>query len=891
MKRSIKFSVIVYILLSAIRGSAFDLEVDGFYYNVDVPSLTASLVRGDSDYTGNIEIPSSFYYGNREFTVVSIDGAFKDCENLISVSIPSSISSIKNEGFRNAINLNQVIGLNNVKYIGDYSFYGDIKLTTLQIASNLNYLGEYAFAFTSIPEFEFPTNLTKINEGLFFGCECLTEVEIPAYIDEIGSYVFGNCANLKYVKLTSSNNTLEIDKYAFEGCNLFEVDCDRNIVYGFYNANAFERNPVKVYKLGNNITFLDDYAFWGLPIKYMRIPKSIYNIPYDTFSYQDLNTIIFEDGGNLTVEDYWTPRYQASINYFGRNLIDGGPAWLEGDICFDKNNKITNQNNFIIGHGISTVQNYNNEIIYVGEDNYSFSNYKKVVFGKSVKQISPNADDNIIEEIICNGVTPPSGTHFNNSVYVKALVIVPTGSLESYRNHEIWGNFFNIIENDEEFNPWDLWCQKDIEIGDPDLEVPQIINTTAGSLSKIKLTNTKYIKIIGEINGSDLVYLKKLLGSNSQADWRNGTTKTGTISGTIQKLDLSEAKIIAGGSAYYTYKTFPGNDVDEIRQGYRNNYLYTKNEVIGNYLFTSCSTLQELWLPTGHSIEPEAFDNLLSLNCLIVSDVIPPQIDGDGWKLSKSCSVYVPAESYKEFQNSIMWNFLPLYSLDDYIPYKCAKLEKNNVFETFEVYEGDIIDINEKYGYKTWDTSTLSNNSYSVLTNEYGEFFAAYEGVSYCLVQHNKNGKIEHKTLKFIVHHQIKPKEIILNIESAELNIGDEVQLHATILPEESSYNTISWSTKDENIAVVSSDGLVKAVNSGKTVINASCGDVYAVCEIEVLNTEDGVDFIQDESEYANVYTVTGILLKENISVEDLNDLVPGIYIIQSKRGSYKIKK
>ena len=60
-----------------------------------------------------------------------------------------------------------------------------------------------------------------------------------------------------------------------------------------------------------------------------------------------------------------------------------------------------------------------------------------------------------------------------------------------------------------------------------------------GSSRKYKITN---LKIIGEINGSDLWMIREMAGS----DYRGDSTD-----GKLSVLDLSEAKIVEGGDYYY----------------------------------------------------------------------------------------------------------------------------------------------------------------------------------------------------------------------------------------------------------------------------------------------------------------------------------------------------
>ena len=93
------------------------------------------------------------------------------------------------------------------------------------------------------------------------------------------------------------------------------------------------------------------------------------------------------------------------------------------------------------------------------------------------------------------------------------------------------------------------------------------------SSKKNKITN---LKIIGEINGTDLRMIREMAGSNS-----NGNSTDGKLS----VLDLSEAKIVKGGDSYY-------ND-------YNDNDYYTSNDVIGSEAFRACSGLTSLTLPAG----------------------------------------------------------------------------------------------------------------------------------------------------------------------------------------------------------------------------------------------------------------------------------------------------
>ena len=92
-----------------------------------------------------------------------------------------------------------------------------------------------------------------------------------------------------------------------------------------------------------------------------------------------------------------------------------------------------------------------------------------------------------------------------------------------------------------------------------------------GSTKKKQITN---LKIIGEINGTDLRMIREM----ARKDVRGNDTD-----GMLSVLDLSEAKIVAGGDAYVRY----GDN------------HYTSNDKLGDYVFYDCSGLTSLTLPSG----------------------------------------------------------------------------------------------------------------------------------------------------------------------------------------------------------------------------------------------------------------------------------------------------
>ena len=132
-----------------------------------------------------------------------------------------------------------------------------------------------------------------------------------------------------------------------------------------------------------------------------------------------------------------------------------------------------------------------------------------------------------------------------------------------------------------------------------------------GSSKKYKITN---LKIIGEINGTDLRMIREMAGS---------TVQDISTDGKLSVLDLSEAKIVEGGDYYY------------INYDYNSNHYYTSNDVIGIYAFSGCRRLTSLTLPAGiTSIGSHAFSGCSGLTSLN----LPAGITWIGYYAFKDCS-------------------------------------------------------------------------------------------------------------------------------------------------------------------------------------------------------------------------------------------------------------
>ena len=138
------------------------------------------------------------------------------------------------------------------------------------------------------------------------------------------------------------------------------------------------------------------------------------------------------------------------------------------------------------------------------------------------------------------------------------------------------------------------------------LEEAGTLPSKIGDTKKYKITN---LKIMGEINGTDLRFIREMAG----CDYNGKGTE-----GKLATLDLSEAKIVKGGDYYYNYYG-----------------CYTLDDVIGNQAFDGCSSLTSLTLPSSvTSIGSSAFSGCSGLTSL----TLPSSVTSIEWSAFSGCS-------------------------------------------------------------------------------------------------------------------------------------------------------------------------------------------------------------------------------------------------------------
>ncbi len=314
-----------------ISNNVTSIGYDVFY---NCSSLTYNTYN-TAYYLGNENNPYlALIYGSKnassctinENTKIIAGNAFRDFDNLNSVTIPSSITSIGLGAFSDCSSLvyNEY---DNAYYLGnndnpclvlvkakdyDISFCNINKNTKfihshafscchyldVTIPAGVIDIGDYAFdcCCYNLTSITIPDSVTRIGDGAFMLCKSLTRATIPNSVTSIEAYAFSLCSSLKII--TMPNNITIIEDGAFSDCtSLTNITIPSSVTS--IGENAFARcSSLTSITIPNRVTSLANSVFSNCTgLTSITIPSSITSI--GAWAFNDctgLKSITFEQG-------------------------------------------------------------------------------------------------------------------------------------------------------------------------------------------------------------------------------------------------------------------------------------------------------------------------------------------------------------------------------------------------------------------------------------------------------------------------------------------------------------------------------------------------------------------------------------------------------------------
>ena len=276
-----------------------------------IPYVTASGIT--DQYTSNDKLGGLAFRGCNGLISLAIPSsvtsigfsAFEGCSGLTSLSIPSSVTSIGYSAFRGCSGLTSLTIPSSVTSIGYSAFEDCTGLTSLAIPSSVTSIDRYVFENCSgLTSITIPSSVTRIGDSAFEGCSGLTSLTIPSSVTRIGDSAFEGCSGL--TSLTIPSSVTSIGSGAFEDCtglpNLYYIIDDEIETYlskghpyiGVECGIEYYLNDKKITSvvIPSTITELGEYAFQNCrDLTSVYVSWSVPNSASSAFSGVDISKI------------------------------------------------------------------------------------------------------------------------------------------------------------------------------------------------------------------------------------------------------------------------------------------------------------------------------------------------------------------------------------------------------------------------------------------------------------------------------------------------------------------------------------------------------------------------------------------------------------------------
>lgn len=323
--RALALLLVCCLLLGALPISAAAVDVDYVLYPTAGGYLRLNQFTGTltdcANLTGDLVIPDTIE-GVRVTAIA--DRAFYGCENLTSVTVPSSVQTIGDQAFTSCLALRTVTLKEGVTTLGKSAFRYCYSLTSVTLPSTLNAVDDYAFfKCIALKSINIPSGVDRLGDNAFADCEKLEKATLPASVVSIGEYCFSGCKALKEISLPTGLST--VATAVFNGCSALQqviVPDGVQRIYGlaFRNCTGLRQLslPDSVNSIGGNaLDGCGDVTFYVNAGSYAQAFASANGIPFQ------LGTLGGNGGGGTQQPDtYPETNFTDVSNHWAKSYIE-----------------------------------------------------------------------------------------------------------------------------------------------------------------------------------------------------------------------------------------------------------------------------------------------------------------------------------------------------------------------------------------------------------------------------------------------------------------------------------------------------------------------------------------------------------------------------------------
>lgn len=278
------------------------------------------------------------------------ESVFNDCNNIISIQIPSSVTSVSGIDFHCNI-------LKEIKVDNDNTKYCDIDgvLYTKDKTEIIRYPQE-----KDNKEYKIAEEVTSIGPNAFRECENLTNIILPEGLTNIGDHAFTYCKNITNINMPDSVKNIGYE--AFFGCKkLTNIKIPSSLTS--IESGLFYKSGIVDINIPEGIKSIKSLAFVGCNITSITIPSSVKELSETAFmSCSILKEIKVDDNNEeyCDVDGVVYTKDMKKIIKYPEGKEDTTYTILEGvtQIGYEAFHECNNIRNIMIPNSVTDIEMY-----------------------------------------------------------------------------------------------------------------------------------------------------------------------------------------------------------------------------------------------------------------------------------------------------------------------------------------------------------------------------------------------------------------------------------------------------------------------------------------------------------------------------------------------------
>ncbi|MBQ4562451.1 MAG: leucine-rich repeat protein [Clostridia bacterium] len=569
--------------------------------------------------------------------------AFYNCAYITSVIIPDSVEKIGIRSFYGCKSLADIDISNNVKIIGRTAFYNTKYYnTSANWEYNILYIGKHLIRSETsyVGSYDIKSGTRSIAVGAFEDCKNLTAITIPHSVAAINSCAFEDCFALKTV--TIGVNVSYIGESVFFRCGSLEkiTVTASNPYYTSIDDVLFDKavttlihypaaKNTTAYYIPDTVKIINQQAFFSADkLEYLNLPSSITEFGYGVFYYcTSLKSITISEGiTNIGAAAFM---FCTSLE---KVIIPDTVTRIESSAFSD----CTSLKSVVIPNSISVIEDsvfYNCvalNSVTIPEGVTSIGSYafyrcvalKNIVIPQAVTNIGDSAFEgceNLTIDCYFGSVAEAYAKE-NGIKYV--FISVEYGTCG---DDLVWildgdgvftvsgtGDMYDYSLVDIEYNttlPWDD-LRSDIKqaiIEDGVTSIGAFSFFMCDKLEKVSISNT--VTVIGNDAFCGCLLLEEVSIPSSVTEI---DTSAFAACESIKSVVLPKTLTTLGGGIFLDCISLENAEIEE-----------GVNIVMSDYIFSGCTSLESIVIPSGSGVGWGAFMNCTSLKTVTFLDESP----------------------------------------------------------------------------------------------------------------------------------------------------------------------------------------------------------------------------------------------------------------------------